>query len=202
MKYNLPMKFDTHQITELIRHRRSVYPAQYSGEKVPQEIIEEMLENANWAPTHKITEPWRFVVFSGDGLKKLAVFISELYKKVATAKGSFEEKKYETLQTKPLMASHVIAIAMKRDEKERLPEVEEIEAVACAVQNMYLTAAAHGVGCYWGSGGVTYFEEAKSFFGLEPRDKLLGFFYIGMPRSKWPRSKRKPISDKVVWFND
>ena len=104
------------------------------------------------------------------------------------------------LNTKPLMASHVIAIGMKRDEKERLPVVEEIEAVASAAQNMQLTAAAHGVGTYWGSGGVTYFEEAKEFFGLGPKDKLLGFLYVGMPKEgRWPRSKRKAIEDKVQW---
>ena len=192
-------KFNTSEISRLIRERRSIYPAQYSDEIIPKEIIDEILENANWAPTHKLSEPWRFTVFTGDGLKKLADFMSELYKTVATKKGTFEEKNYETLQSKPLLASHIIAIGMKRDEKERLPEIEEIEAVACAVQNMYLTASAHGVGCYWGSGGVTYFEDAKAFFGLEPKDKLLGFLYLGMPKGKWPGSKRKPIQDKVTW---
>lgn len=193
--------FNPDEISKLLRNRRSIYPAQYSGEVIKKEIIDEILENANWAPTHKMSEPWRFTVFTGDGLKMLANFMSELYKKVTTANGTFEEKKYETLQSKPLLASHVIAIGMKRDEKERLPEIEEVEAVACAVQNMYLTASAYGVGCYWGSGGVTYFEEAKPFFGLGEKDKLLGFMYFGMPKGKWPRSKRKPIQDKVNWVN-
>lgn len=191
--------FNTKEISRLIRYRRSIYPAQYSGEVIKKEIIEEILENANWAPTHKMSEPWRFTVFCGDGLKKLADFMSELYKKVATQRGTFEEKNYETLKSKPLMASHVIAIGMKRDEKERLPEIEEVEAVACAVQNMYLTASAYGIGCYWGSGGITYMDEARSFFGLGEKDKLLGFMYFGIPKSKWPGSKRKPIEEKVSW---
>ena len=191
--------FNPQEISRLIKHRRSVYPAQYSGEIIKREIIEEMLENANWAPTHKLSEPWRFTVFTGDGLKTLADFMAELYKKVTTENGSFEEKNYETLKSKPLLASHIIAIGMKRDDKERLPEIEEIEAVACAVQNIYLTASAHGVGSYWGSGGITYFEDAKPFFGLGTKDKLLGFMYLGMPMTKWPNSKRKPIEDKVKW---
>ena len=195
------MKFDPDQMTQLIRHRRSVYPVQYSGEMVPRPIIEEMLENANWAPTHKLTEPWRFMVFSGDGLKKLAGFMADLYKKVTTADGTFQEKKHEKLLSKPLLASHVISIGMKRDEQERIPEMEEVASVACAVQNMYLTAAAHGVGCYWGTGGITYFEEAKPFFGLGPNDKLMGFFYVGMTNSRWPQGRRKPIEDKVAWVS-
>ena len=127
--------------------------------------------------------------------------MSDLYKEVTLKKGFFNENKFEMLKNKPLLASHVISIGMKRDEKERLPEIEEVEAVACAVQNMYLTASAHGVGCYWGSGGVTYFEEAKPFFDLEPNDKLLGFMFLGYPKSDWPESKRKPIEDKVTWVS-
>ena len=189
----------TNDISRLIRERRSVFPAQYSGETIKREIIEEILENANWAPTHKFSEPWRFTVFTGEGLAQLASFMSELYKKVTTEQGAFNQSKYEKLKAKPLLASHIISIGMKRDKLERLPEVEEIEAVACAVQNMYLTATALGVGCYWGSGGITYFEEAKPFFDLGEKDRLLGFMYFGIPKSDLQAGKRSPISQKVRW---
>ncbi|MCK5701236.1 MAG: nitroreductase [Cyclobacteriaceae bacterium] len=191
--------FNTNEISRLIRHRRSIYPPQYSAEIIKKEIIEEILENANWAPTHKLSEPWRFTVFSGEGLKKLGDFMSDLYKETTTKTGFFNQGKFEMLKNKPLLASHVISIGMKRDEKERLPEIEEVEAVACAVQNMSLTAVAHGIGSYWGSGGITYFEEAKPFFGLGPMDKLLGFMFLGYPKSDWPEGKRNPIGDKVIW---
>ena len=192
--------FNKEHATELIRKRRSIYPAQYSDKPVDDTIIQEMLENANWAPTHRITEPWRFVVFSGDGLKKLAAFQSDLYKEKSTNAGTFDENKYEKLATKPMLASHVIAIGMARDPKHSVPEVEELSSVAMAVQNMYLTATAQGIGCYWGSGGVTYMEEAKPFFGLGKEDKLLGFLYVGNLKSdKWPQGRRKPITDKVAW---
>lgn len=196
------INYNTQEISHLIRNRRSVFPAQYSGETIKQEVIEEILENANWAPTHKFTEPWRFTVFSGDGRKKLGDFMAELYKKVSSEKGAFEAKKFEMLKNKPLLASHVIAIGMKRDKLERLPEIEEVEAVACAVQNMHLTAAAHGVGCYWGTGGITYFEQAKPFFNLEKNDKLLGFMFLGMPKSALQEGRRKPIQEKVQWVSN
>ena len=192
------MNYTPEIVTQLIQNRRSVFPPMYTGEIVDDSIIENMLENANWAPTHKFTAPWRFVVFKGNGLKKLAKFQSELYKKISESKGSFNPDTFEMLRSKPLKASHVIAICRKRDEKERLPEVEEIEAVACSVQNMHLTATAHGIGCYWGTGGITYFEQAKSFFGLGEKDRLLGFFFVGIPK-KWPKGKRKPMEDKVNW---
>ena len=183
----------------LIRNRRSIYPNMYTGDRVDDEVINQMLENANWAPSHKLTNPWRFCVFTGDGLKKLADFQSELYNNISTKASNFLESKFEMLKTKPLLASHIISIGMRRDPKERLPEIEEIEAVACAVQNMYLTASAYGIGCYWGSGGITYVESAKFFFGLDAKDKLLGFLYIGIPKNI-PEGRREPIADKVKWI--
>jgi nitroreductase len=194
------MTFSIEETNTLIRNRRSIYPTMYSDVPVEDAVIRDMLANANWAPTHKLTEPWRFVVFQGEGLKKLATFQSELYRELATKAGNFDENKFSKLATKPLMASHIIAIGMKRNEI--VPEVEEVSAVACAVQNMYLTATAYGIGCYWGSGGITYKAEAHEFFGLGPKDKLLGFLYIGNLKSdKWPTGKRSPFEDKVTWVN-
>jgi len=193
------MNFNAEELNQLIRLRRSVYPKDYTGEIVPDQIINQMLENANWAPNHKLTEPWRFTVFSGDGLKKLAAFQSECYKQVTEAKGSYQEDRYVALQTKPMESSHIIAIGMKRDAAKRLPEWEELGAVFCAVQNMYLTATAYGAGCYISTGGITNFEEAKSFFGLGTDDKLCGFLHVGMPKGAVPEGRRKAVADKVIW---
>jgi nitroreductase len=193
------MDFNLIEFNKLIKKRRSVYPNMYTGERVDDEIIEQMLENANWAPTHKYTEPWRYCVFKGEGLKKLADFQAKLYKDINLKAGTYVQSKYEMLKNKPLLASHIISIGMKRDPKERLPEIEEIEAVACSVQNMYLTATAYNIGCYWGSGGITYLEEAKSFFGLGMNDRLLGFLYVGIPK-KLQKGRRNPILDKVTWI--
>jgi nitroreductase len=184
----------------LIKNRRSVFPKDYSGEKVDDSIIQQMLENANWAPNHKFTEPWRFIVFSEAGLKKLADFQSECYKRVTTANGSFQEGRYQGLKTKPMESSHIIAVGMKRDEKKSLPEWEELGAVFCAIENMYLTATAYSVSCYLSTGGITNFEEAKSFFGLGAEDKLCGFLHVGMPKVEAKEGKRKSISEKVKWI--
>ncbi|QCK13665.1 nitroreductase family protein [Mangrovivirga cuniculi] len=185
-----------------IQNRRSVYPVAFTEERVDDSIINEMLEAAKWAPTHKLTQPWRFSVFSEEGLQKLADFQSELYKKLSTERGDFKGKTYEKLKTKPLKCSHIIAIGMKRDPKESVPEVEEIISVACAVQNMWLTASAYKVGCYWSTGGVTYEKEALKFFGLDSEDKLLGFLFIGNTDKKWPQSRRTPITEKVEWIRN
>ncbi len=183
----------------LIRERRSLYTNMFSGEKVDRAIIEEMLENARWAPTHRLTEPWRFVVFEGEGLDRLGEFQAAKYSERYRGE-DFDSGKMEKLRQKPTECSHVIAIGMHRDERKSVPEVEEICAVSCAVQNMWLTASAHRIGCYWSTGGVTFYEGVNEFFGWGPEDRLLGFLYLGVPKSdRWPSGKRSGMEDKVRW---
>ena len=185
-------------MNELIRTRRSVFPSQFvPGKPVSRDIIEQILINATWAPNHGQAEPWQFTVFSGVGLKKLAGFQSELYK--TTSGENFKQATYEKLRSNPLLASHIIALGMKRTTTKRIPEIEDIEAVACAVQNIYLSVSAYGLGGYWTTGGVTYLEEAKSFFGLKEEDKLLGFFYIGHVAIPSPPAKRSALEEKITW---
>ena len=193
---------NTEIINHLVHERRSIFPQDYTGQKVDDDIVKKMLENATWAPTHKLTQPWRFTVFTGAGLKVLAEKQAELYEKVTKGDGSFKEERYQNLLTKPLLSSHIIAVGMKRDEKNSIREVEEIGAVFCAVQNMYLTATAYGVGCYLSTGGITYFEEAKAIFGLRSEDRLIGFFHVGMPKRNPSAPKRKPVNEVAQWISN
>jgi nitroreductase len=88
---------------------------------------------------------------------------------------------------------------MKRDPKKSIPELEEIGAVYCAVENMYLTATAYGVGAYLSTGGITSYEEAKPFFELGEDDRLLGFFHIGNTEYVPPQTRRKAVDVVARW---
>ena len=89
---------------------------------------------------------------------------------------------------------------MERQKSEKIPEIEEIEAVACSVQNMALTATAFGISSFWGSGGVTYTKELKEFLGLGEKDRCLGYLYLGYSDNPTGTSRRDPIEDKVEWI--
>lgn len=197
----MKVSYDVEQLNSIIKNRRSIYPYQYEkGKVIPDEIIWQILENANRAPNHKQTEPWRFTVFTGDGLKYFGELQARIYKQYSG--DSFNEGRHQKLIDYPLMTSHVIAIGMKRNEANRLPEIEEIEATACAIQNMFLTVTAYGLGCYLSSAGITYFEEAKPYFDLGSNDRLLGFLYIGyVAKPDIAVSKRGSIRDKVKWVD-
>jgi nitroreductase len=59
------------EISLIIKSRQSIYPNQFNGRIIPEDVILELLENANHAPSHKMTQPWIFKVFCGDSKKQI-----------------------------------------------------------------------------------------------------------------------------------
>ena len=193
------MKFNIEELNKIISQRRSLKPMKMSSKQIDDEIISRLLENANHSPSHGHTEPWRFVVFTNNGKQTLSDFQSNLYKEKMVGE-QFKQGKYERLINNPLGVSHVIAICMKRQETEKLPVIEEQLAVACAVQNMHLTATCYGITALWSSGFPTYEQETLSFLNLSEKDQCLGFLYLGYPEDdQWPELSKRPISEKVTW---
>ncbi|KAL3759961.1 hypothetical protein ACHAWU_000584 [Discostella pseudostelligera] len=142
------------QALTLVQCRRSIFPKQYSGKSIPRSIVNDMIEAARWAPSHKLTESWRFVVFESlDAKMEVANLLTELYVSSQKLKGKpIVQAKIDKKPKSAKLSSHIIAICVA--DKGSNPFVEEISSVSMAVQNMHLMATAHGVGAYWSSGGV------------------------------------------------
>lgn len=186
-------------ISQLIQQRRMMSPPMFTGEVVAKEKVEQLLENANWAPTHRKTEPWRFHVITGEKLSNLGDHFQKIYK-ANTNETNFNDRKYKKLKTKVEQSSHLIIIGMQRDPNESIPEWEEVAAVACAVQNLWLSATAAGLAGYWSSPGVQM-EHINEYIPLAVGEKCLGFFYLGIPKEDIRlEGKRGEWTEKVQWY--
>jgi len=200
----------------LIKQRRSVFPKDYNGASVPRIVIERALEAANWAPTHGKTEPWRFVVFSGQPriqeledlkLKATEATMAEQPEKLQKTLDKMARKRKDVAKV-----SHIIALIVKRVENlkgELMPAWEETAAVACAVQNFHLSLTAQGYAGYWSSGGVNGWAdtpEVRAKLGADGEvkgesDRVIGWFYVGATdKMDAYKGRRGPIDKKVTWL--
>lgn len=183
-------------IFKLMEKRRSVFPNQYNQEEISKATLEKVLKVANWAPTHRKTEPWRFKVVRGEKKLKLGEFVIEEMKKTKPDLSSFKVKK--TLQ-KFEASSAIVVICMQRDPKESVPEWEEVAATAMAVQNLWLACTAENIGSYWSSPKAI--EEFHHFFDFEKGERCLGLFYMGYFDGVLPQGERKSsMAEKTQWF--
>ncbi|TDU81058.1 nitroreductase [Prosthecobacter fusiformis] len=198
---SLPSLTDT---STLIRHRRSIKPVDMDAARtVEPELVTELIENATWAPNHGMTEPWKFHVYSGAARQGLAEGLSSIYQRTTPA-ADFREDKFKKMGENPLLAPVIIACVMERSGGGKIPEMEEIEAVSCAMQNMMLSATAAGLGSFWSSPPVLETTDFQNWLGIRSEDRCMGLLYLGWPKPGlvWPRSMRQPVSSKITWHHD
>ncbi len=193
---------DPKALDEIIQKRRTLKPPMMSDAPVPAAELEAVLESARWAPSHGLTEPWRFRIFRGPARQKLADAMATLYQ-TALPLDQQKPDKLEKMRVMPLKAPVVMLVWMARQEIRKIAELEEIEAVACAVQNMQLAATARGLGTFWSTPPFLYTPEMNAWMGIGADDRCLGIFYLGYPANpaEWPQGRRKPISEKIEWVD-
>ena len=205
------------QTLDLIKSRRTVMPKEYlPDEKLSTDEIEAIVEAANWAPTHQKNEPWRYAVLDcpkriHDYLDFLEQWYEDHIEKIDDEDLKKFRKKVQGVRSEwPEKVSHLLLIGMKRQAKEdkRLPEWEEICAVAMSVQNMHLMATSlDRVGGFWSS--HTWCKHArdsveikeKYFKNLlnDPEDRVFGAFVLGKyAQGKTFRSTRTDMSLKIA----
>ena len=175
--------------------RRSIFPIQFSDKEITDTQLNELFEAANWAPTHRRTEPWRFKVFRGDKKTELSHFLVDAYTKTTP---KFSKRKSKSIVEKINLSSAVVLICMKRDEKESVPEWEEIAATAMAVQNLWLQTTELGLGGYWST--PAYINQIHQFIPFEENEKCLGLFYLGRFEGSMPTRETGDWRKKVQWF--
>jgi nitroreductase len=193
------MNEDFQRLRQIIQSRRTIKPVQLNGQQIPNAQIKELLALADWAPTHGHTEPWRFIVYAGEKVKEFCAAHAQLYRQ-NMAPESFQESKEEKLRHMGDKASHVVVAYMQRGNLPKIPELEEIAATACAIQNLLLGATALGIASYWGSGGMAYYPAMKEMLDLGEEDLVLGILYLGYSDKEKPAGKRVvPLEEKVRW---
>ncbi len=206
------------QTLKLITSRRTILPKDYNGDKLTHNELQSILEAANWAPTHQKCEPWRYTILQGDkSISEYLDFIEAYY--TNNWLDTIEEKEAVNFKNKLadarkswMNASHALLIGMKRQALKdvRLPEWEEICALACSVQNMHLMSTGlENVGAFWSS--HTWCKRARDSKEIKSEyfahlldndeDRVFGAFLLGKyDSSKKFRSTRSNLARKIHYF--
>ncbi len=186
-------------IEQTIRLRRTVKPDKMNGKPIADEEIQELLAMADWAPTHAKTEPWRFIVFGGNHVREFTTRHAGLFKQNST-EANFTQQKYDTIEKLGNNVSHIIIVWMKRVETHKIPEMEEIAATACAIQNILLGATAKNIASFWSTGGLALQPALHQEFKLASEDKILGILYLGYTDEPAREGSRQiPLAAKIEW---
>ncbi len=187
------------QVSKIIKSRRSSKPTDMNSKKIENADIQQLLELADWAPTHARTEPWRFIVYEGHAKKIFCADHAELYK-THTNPEKFTTAKYDKIIQNGESVSHIILVYMKRTVTNPIPAIEEICAVSSAIQNILLGAESLNISCLWSTGGMVHHPSLKNYLGLGAEDMVMGLLFMGYTDTRVTAGKRNiPLEEKIVW---
>ncbi|MBL8103414.1 MAG: nitroreductase [Anaerolineales bacterium] len=183
------------QILDAIHGRQTI--SKVKQDAVPHDVIEKLLSAAVQAPNHHKVRPWRFVVLTGDGRKKLGDVMAASF---LDRNPSTPPEGLDKTRALPLRAPVVIAIGVDKPADTKIVEVENISAASAAGQNILLAAHALGLGAIWRTGEWARDAKVKEFLGFAADQYIVGFIYIGYPDVAPEPYVRQGFEDRTVWM--
>jgi len=167
------------------------YSARSLTEPAPDEAaLGLILGSAVRAPDHGRLRPWRFIVIRSDDR---AAFGELLADHARRTKPSVSDDALERERRKAFRAPLIVVVAAIVTPEGKIPAIEQILSAGAAAQNMLHAAFALGFNAVWKTGGPAYDEQVKAALGLQAKDAIVGFMYMGtdaetpssLPRPDW-----------------
>jgi nitroreductase len=181
-------------------HRRTSV-RRFRPDPVPRDLIARLLDAAVRAPNHKLTEPWRFTVLSGDARGRFAELRAahrlKRYDDPASdeARAAAGKVHRETAETPAFI---VVQCAVSLDEIQR---EEDYAAVMMATANLLLAAQSLGLGTYLKTGGIMRDPGVASLAELEDGYRIVGIVSLGYPAGEESPRRRRPAADLTRWVD-
>ena len=186
-------------VFEAIKKRRSI--GKMTDAVPTREQIERILEAATHAPNHHKTEPWHFFVLGGKARSELgAIMRASLAERIEETTSEKALARLEKEQNKPLRSPILIDVTSDAPTQPGALDIENVEAVSAAVQNMLLTIEEMGLAAQWRTGDAAYDPRVKQWLGLTAEDHIVAFLYLGYPAIASTERHPVPFSEKTTWM--
>jgi nitroreductase len=129
-------------------------------------------------------------VIQGENRARFGELLAEHLRRT---KASVSDEALERERQKAFRAPLMVAVAAIITPDGKIPAIEQVLSAGAAAQNMLHAALALGFSGVWKTGGAAYDEQVKAALGLESKDAIVGFLYLGtdedgpgsLPRPDW-----------------
>lgn len=195
-------------VLEAIHTRRTTKT--FRPDPVPRDLIEQVLEAAVWAPNHRLTEPWEFVVVQGEALERLALsrrqmtvdFLANRELPEGARRPAPEQiaAQAEESYRKGLAAPVSIFVSVAQHANPAIRE-EDYAAAAAAIQNLMLAAHGLGLAGYWSTGAIISYPPALELLGIPPERRVIGAIQLGYSAEQRTQ-KRTPAAARTHWLGE
>ncbi len=177
------------ELSEAIFGRRTI--KDFKPDPVPGDVLDRALTAGLWAQNHRLTEPWRFTILGPETHRRLAEAFAGAQ---AASSGSDGERVRADAMGKILSKPCVVVVSQKLDTPGQ--RQEDYGAIACALQNIQLTAWAEGLGMQWSSGKIIRLPQTYDVAGIAAaEEEIVGVLFFGYPANIPPAQGRRGLAE-------
>ena len=187
-------------MTEVIEHILARRSCPKLSEPAPAaDELEKVLQCGMSAPDHARLKPWRFVVITGSAREKLGDVFAQIKQDQL---GELTEAQLDKFRLAPLRAPMIIVAIASVREHPKVPALEQIMAVSCAVQNMQLALTSLGYGAMWRTGDLAFNPSVAEYFDMATGDQIVGFLYVGTPQAYGKPPETQQVSETTEFWGE
>lgn len=187
---------NTQDLLRTIKNRRNT--KSFTEEDVKKSDIELILESAIWAPNHRNTEPWRFVVLDKNSPLKKDISSSMIKLQELSSKSTLTQDQKKNIILSIDKSPCFIFVFTTLGDNPEMTE-ENYGAVCCAIQNMQLLATTLGLGVGWSTGKISKINNLNKLLEVDETLRIVGVLSIGYPNSNIEKS-REEFSSLTKWL--
>lgn len=132
------------------------------------------------SPDHAYLRPWRFIECREQEREQLG----QLFVDALGREQSLSEAQLKKLANAPLRAPLVLICYAEISEHEKVPEIEQLLAAGCAVNNFSLALYAQGYGSVWRTGDPAHSLAVHQALNLSKHQTIIGYLYVGTPSTE------------------
>jgi nitroreductase len=184
---------------DAIEALRNRYSGRALTEPAPSgAALETLLECATRAPDHGRLRPWRFILIESAQRAAFGELMADVARR---GRPHCTPEALERERQKAFRAPLIIVVAAIPAPEAKIRVVEQVLAAGAAAQNIMLAAFAQGFNAMWKTGDAAYDEGVKRALGLEAKDSIVGFLYVGTDSGAPPALTRPSWREKTQTWN-
>jgi F420 biosynthesis protein FbiB-like protein len=190
-------------IMDSIKKRRSI--RKYSPRKVKSNVLREVLEAAEWAPSAHNAQPWRLIVLTEKSTKQALAeamadaWTADMAKDGVTVEAQKRKASIERFTHAPILVLACLTMENMKvypDEKRQRSERDlAMQSLGAAIQNMLLTAHAEGLGACWFSAPSFCKETVRKVLKIPEMVEPQALIAFGYAAEKPQAPQRKPLEN-------
>ena len=176
----------------------------FIDKKIPDDVLVKILNAAHHAPSVGYSQPWDFILIKNKAtrLNVKNSFILERKKSISLLDNDLDKQdKYIKLKLEGILESDInICVTYDPDRfgpfilgRTSIPETGEY-SVCCAIQNIWLTARAEGIGVGWVS--ILSIDDLRKILRIPNHVKPIAYLCLGYVN----KFEDRPDLERVGWL--